>query len=90
MRFIPEIKRALILAQQDYSRVWFEDQKDNQVKQYYPDLSAVAKDQQRAIEMCQFLDFDESGLDKVQILNKDLVKDSVTKKQLDLIFRALS
>ena len=51
-RFIPEIKRAMILAQQDYSAVWKIDQKDKSIRQYYSDLSAVGQDQQKAIEMC--------------------------------------
>ena len=78
------------MAQQNYSAVWYFDHKVNQIQQFYPDLSAVAVDQQRAIEMCQFLDFNEHGQDKVQVLNQDLSKDSVTKKELDMLFRAIS
>ena len=58
-RFIPEIKRGIILAQEDYSAVWTFDPKDKQIKQFYPDLLAVSEDQERAIEMCEFLDFNE-------------------------------
>ena len=53
------------MAQEDYSAVWTFDPKDKQIKQFYPDLLAVCEDQERAIEMCEFLDFNEQGPDKV-------------------------
>ena len=75
---MPKNKRAIILAQQDYSAVWTIDSVTKKVRQFYPNLPAVNQDKLKAYEMCQFLNIKDFGPDDLYILNKDLEKDSVT------------
>ena len=87
IRFIPKNKRAIILAQKDYSAVWTVDPETKKVRQFYPDLPAVDQDKLMAFEMCQFLNIKDFGLNDLYILNKDLEKDSVTLIDLNQIFK---
>ena len=40
--------------------------------------------------MCQFLSIEDFGKDDCYILNKDLKKDSITLKEVNLILRSLT
>ena len=80
IKFVPQNKRAMILAQQDYSAVWTLDPKTKQVRQFYPNLPAVGQDKTKAYEMCQFLKIKDFGPNDLYILNNDLEKDSATEK----------
>ena len=82
IKFIPEDKRAIILAQKDYSAVWTIDQSTKKIRQFYPNLLAVDHDKTKSYEMCQFLNIKDFGPNDLYILNKDLDKDSVTEKEL--------
>ena len=79
----------MILAQQDYSAVWTFDPKVKQVRQYYPNLSAVGQDKSKALEMCHFLKIKDFGPNDQNILNNDLELDSVTEKEVNGIFQAI-
>ena len=77
IKFIPKDKRAIILAQKDYSAVWTIDPRTKKVRQFYPNLPAVNQDKTKAYEMCQFLNIQDFGPNDLYILNKDPDIDSV-------------